>query len=309
MDLPAETLRCLREAGRIAAEARDRGARLIVPGASLREVCVAVEDHIRARGGGVAFPAQSSRNGIAAHYCASPEDETRYERGDLAKLDIGVHVDGWVVDTATTVAVGANGDAHPLVAAVEEALGAAIRAARPGVPVRALSEAIETTLRRRGVRPLRNLCGHGVGRWTVHRPPAIPNVADRSPERLESGAVVAIEPFATDGRGEVVENGPPEVFRLDPQRDVQELGEEPVVDAMRSFRGLPFSRRQLAAHPREAVERTIRALRAARHLMAYPPLVEEGGRPVAQAEHTIYVGPEGVEVLTGGGPEGDRRGA
>ncbi len=75
-------------------------------GASLREVCQAVDDEIVRLGGQPAFPTQSSRNEIAAHYCPSPEDETRYADGDLAKLDVGVHLDGYVVDTATTVNVG-----------------------------------------------------------------------------------------------------------------------------------------------------------------------------------------------------------
>ena len=48
MELPSDTLRCLREAGRIAAEARTHGARLIVPGASLREVCEEVERRMAA---------------------------------------------------------------------------------------------------------------------------------------------------------------------------------------------------------------------------------------------------------------------
>ena len=59
-------LACLREAGRIASAARERGARLIVPGAALREVSEAVEHDIRKHGGGLAFPVQSSRNMIAA---------------------------------------------------------------------------------------------------------------------------------------------------------------------------------------------------------------------------------------------------
>jgi len=42
----------------------------------------------------------------------------------------------------------------------------------------------------------------------------------------------------------------------------------------------------------------LRALRAAGHLGVYPPLVEAHQSKVAQAEHTLYLGPEGVEVLT-----------
>ncbi len=127
-----EVLAVLREAGRVAAAARDMGARLIVPGAALREVCEAVEDEIRRRGGALAFPAQTSRNQIAAHYCPSPEDGTLYEEGDLAKLDIGVHIDGWVVDTAVTVNVGGRAAPQRLVDAARAALEAAIdTASRP----------------------------------------------------------------------------------------------------------------------------------------------------------------------------------
>ena len=97
--LDRDPLECLRQAGRVAAEAREAGARV-------REVCVAVEEAIARRGAGQAFPVQSSRNAVAAHDCPSPDDGTRYAEGDLAKLDIGVEVDGWVVDTALTVNVG-----------------------------------------------------------------------------------------------------------------------------------------------------------------------------------------------------------
>jgi methionine aminopeptidase len=76
------------------------------------------------------------------------------------------------------------------------------------------------------------------------------------------------------------------------------VGDPAVVEALRSLRGLPFARRQLATLPRPAVEATLQALSRTGALMAYPPLVETGGRPVAQAEHTVYVSAQGVEVLT-----------
>jgi methionyl aminopeptidase len=296
--LPHGVLDSLREAGRVASVAREAGARLIVPGATLRDVCEAVEDEITRRGGGLAFPAQSSRNEIAAHYCASPEDPTVYAEGDLAKLDLGVHVEGWVVDTALTVNVGDRPENRPFVEAARAALEAAIAAAGPGVAVRRLSQAIESTLRAYRLRPMRNLCGHGVARWTVHCPPAIPNVVDSTTDRLAPDALVAVEPFATDGDGEVIERGPAEVFRLDPRRATGATGVPEVVAAIRQLNGLPFARRQLRRFPRAAVEETLRALRAAGHLGVYPPLVEAQQRKVAQAEHTLYVGPEGVEVLT-----------
>lgn len=288
----------LREAGRVAAAARGMGARMIVPGASLREVCAAVEDEIRRRGAEPAFPTQSSLNEVAAHYCPSPEDETLYADGDLAKLDIGVHIDGYVVDTALTVNVGDRPENRRLVDAAQGALEAAIAVAGPGVPVRRVSGAIESALRRFAARPMRTLCGHHVGRWTVHCPPPIPNLPEDSPVCLALDAVVAIEPFATDGSGFVAERGRPEVFRVVPGReDGADLDPE-VLEALRRRRGLPFSRRDLLGFPRPLVEETLAHLRQRGALADYPPLLEMGGCPVAQAEHTLYLGPKGVEVLT-----------
>jgi methionyl aminopeptidase len=291
-------LEALREAGRIAAAVRDLAARRIVAGARVRDVCQEADEEIARRGAGAAFPTQSSRNEVAAHYCPSPTDETRYEDGDLAKLDLGVHVDGWVVDTALTVNVGDRPEGRPLVEAARAALEAAIAAARAEVPIRAISAAIEATIRGRGLRPMRNLCGHGVGRWRVHCPPPIPNIMEPAGARLEAGAVVAIEPFATSGGGLVVEQGEPEVFRFDPSRPDPGGADEEVIAAIRAFRGLPFARRQLAALPADRVEETLGVLARRRSLQSYPPLVEASGRPVAQAEHTIYLGEEGTLVLT-----------
>jgi methionyl aminopeptidase len=295
-----DALECLREAGRIAAAARDHGAALIKPGASVREVCEAVELEIQRRGGQPAFPAQSSRNQVAAHYCPSPEDETAYAVGDVAKLDIGVHVDGWVVDTALTVNVGDVPANRPLVKAAADALEAAIGAAGSGVPVAHVAAVIEATIRAHRLRPVANLCGHGVGRWLVHCAPPVPNVPEGSTAVLSEGTAVAIEPFATTGAGRVVERGEAQVFRL-----VEREGLPPgdgvsarALEAMRALNGLPFARRQLAHVPRPEVEESLATLLKQRRVMAYPPLVEPTGALVAQAEHTLWLGRDGVEVLT-----------
>lgn len=282
----------------MAAAARAQGARAIVAGARVRDVCEGVEAEIRRRGGGIAFPVQSSRNEVAAHYCPAPDDDTVYADGDLAKLDIGVEVDGWVVDTATTVNVGDRPDNRLLVEAAEAALRAAVAAVRPGVEVTRVSAAIEATIVSFGLRAMRNLCGHGVGRWTVHCAPPIPNVPDGSTDRLAQDAVVAIEPFATRGAGVVSEQGRSEVFRYG-GRDATSAGvDAAIVEAIRAFNGLPFARRQLARFDRAAVDAALEVLVARQIVAQYPPLVERSGRPVAQAEHTIYVGADGVEVLT-----------
>jgi methionyl aminopeptidase len=235
---------------------------------------------------------------VAAHYCPAPDDRTEYASGDLAKLDLGVHVDGFVVDTAVTVDVGGESPQAGLVAGTDEALAAAIALARPGLPVRELSAAIERVIRAHGARPVRNIGGHGVARWQVHCPPPIPNVPEDGRDRLAKGMTVAIEPFATAGEGLVAESGRAEIFRFDPRHPGDDEIEPALMQRIRGFRGLPFARRQLAGFATAAIEQALKILAAAGGLQAYPPLVEVSGAPVAQTEHTILVTDAGAEVLT-----------
>jgi methionyl aminopeptidase len=243
---------------------------------------------------------QTSVNEVAAHDCPSPEDERTYASGDIVKLDVGVHVDGYVVDTATTVAVGATSP-PPLVIAARAALEAALQVAGPNVPIWRLSAAIATTLRTFGVRPMRNLCGHHVGRFTVHCPPPVPNLPEDADGLLVVGAAVAIEPFATEGPGRVAEEGEPQVFRLPQEKDPGPVATgfpAALREAILAFRGLPFSRRDLRAFPRTEVEAGLSRLRERTVLQSYAPLVETTRRKVAQAEHTILVTAAGAIVLT-----------
>jgi methionyl aminopeptidase len=213
-------------------------------------------------------------------------------------VDVGVHIDGYVVDTATTVVVGGVTTGPPLVQAARAALEAAIQAAGPHVPIWRLSAAIATTLRTFGVRPMRNLCGHHVGRWTVHCAPPVPNLPEDADGTLMPGAALAIEPFATEGPGRVIEEGEAQVFRLLPDRDPGSEVSAPVREALLGRRGLPFSRRDLRGLPRPDVEDALVRLRDRGVLHGYAPLVETTRRKVAQAEHTILVTKVGVEVVT-----------
>ena len=291
-------LDCFRRAARIAKECRDWAAESIRPGVEVRSILESVEDLIRERGAQPGFPAQSSRNSVAAHYCSPPGDPLRYEEGDCVKVDIGVHVDGYVADTATTVDLSADGRWQGLIQASRDALAAAIATVEEGVPVGRIGAAIERTIMAAGYEPIRNLTGHGLGRWKVHTPPQIPNYAEHGGGSLRVGMVFAIEPFACTGRGLIREKGKAEVFMmLRPPRKAKGL-DRGVLEAIHSWRGLPIARRYFAHLDRDAVEDTIAKLARQGSLMRYPPLVEEEGVMVAQSEHTLYLGPEGVEVLT-----------
>jgi methionyl aminopeptidase len=296
--MDAYALECLRKAGRIASECREWARDAIQPGVTVRSVLETIESMIRERGGQPGFPAQSSRNHVAAHYCSSPEDELQYEEGDCVKVDLGVHVDGWICDTATSVDLSADGRWKGLVQASSDALAAAIATVDDGVPVGEIGSAIERTILATGYEPVRNLTGHGLARWKVHTAPQIPNYGERGGGRLKRGMLFAIEPFASTGRGYIKERGKAEVFMMvRPPRKAKGLDRD-VLRAIDAWRGLPIARRYFEDLDREAVEDTLTKLARQGSLVRYPPLVEEDDVMVAQTEHSIYLGPDGVEILT-----------
>jgi methionyl aminopeptidase len=294
----SEALEKHRQAGRIAAECREWARQAIQPGVELRSILETIESMIRERGADLAFPAQSSRNDCAAHYCSAPGDSMRYEVGDCVKVDMGVHVDGYIADTACTVDLSEDGRWGSLIKASSDALAAAIATIEDGIQVGQIGAVVERTIMGAGFEPVRNLTGHGLGRWKVHTAPQIPSYAERGGGRLTEGMVFAVEPFACTGRGYIREQGRAEVFMMvRPPRRAKGIDKD-VLKAIEGWRGLPIARRYFNHLDTEKVEDAISKLARQGSLMRYPPLVEEPGVMVAQTEHTLYLGPDGVEILT-----------
>lgn len=120
--------------------------------------------------------------------------------GDLLSMDIAVAIDGWVADSARSVIVGTpRPDDQRLVEATEEALGAAIDAARPGGRLGDISAAIGAVAAAHGYRVNTEFGGHGLGR-TMHEDPHVANVgrAGRG-MKLRPGLTLALEPWFTLG--------------------------------------------------------------------------------------------------------------
>ncbi|MCB9918797.1 MAG: type II methionyl aminopeptidase [Planctomycetes bacterium] len=288
-----------REAGRIAAAAREHAKALITPGRLMREVVEACEAKIFELGGQLAFPAQISKNHVAAHYCPPPDDTTIIEDGDILKLDCGVHVDGYVADNAVTVDLR-DGPDGALASASRMALENVIAMIGPGVAVRDIGKTIQDTIESMGLKPVFNLTGHGVARWVIHCAPSIPNYDDQRKGTIKPGQVIACEPFASDGRGYIEEVGEPEVFQQSRPLKMRDKLPSRIEEALEAFRRLPFARRDLMRffEDEKESEETLRYLRKKRLLTEYPPLAEKKGTRISQHEHTILITETGAEVTT-----------
>jgi len=292
VDFESEEYEQCREAGEILAQVRDEAAERVEVGASHLELAEWTEDRIRELGGEPAFPVNISIDEEAAHATPSIDDDSTFGE-EMINLDIGVHVDGWLADTAVTVDLSGHSE---LAEAPAEALDAAIDVVEPGVETGEIGAAIEEVIDGYGYNPVVNLTGHGLGHWEQHTTPNIPNRAVSQSVELQAGDVVAIEPFATDGGGKVREGNEEEIFALEEEGSVRNRAAREALDQItEEFRTLPFATRWLdGTRP----EMALRRLQRQDIVHGYPVLKEADGSLVSQKEHTIIVTDDGCEVTT-----------
>lgn len=286
-----------RRAGKIAKEALGLARELAKEGASLIGLAEEVEGLIRSRGAKCAFPINICMNSQAAHYTPAEKDPLRFARGDVVKLDVGVHVNGFIADTAATVEISTS-NWTSLIRASSEALDAALEMIVPGIEAGSIGAAIENTILAHGFRPVRNLTGHSMERNNLHAGVTVPNVASRDRSKLVSGMAVAIEPFATDGKGEVGDGKNGNIFRVVRKHGILSSGSNEFLDALiREFDHLPFASRWCASIDKD-YQSLLRKNWMHRSVQGYPILSEVSSGMVSQAEHSIMILDNEVVVYT-----------
>lgn len=203
----------IRRAAQAAASVKNRLASMIRPGITTKDVDDMAAAMIAAEGGISAF---LGYRGFPGQLCVSLNDEVvhgigsadkRIEAGDVVSLDVGVDIDGFIGDNATSVFVGdkkPSPDVIRLLKGTEESLDAAIKICLPGKNIGDVSAAVEKVAKRNGLSIVREYVGHGCG-VKLHEPPEIPNYRTRnSGPELRPGMVLAIEPMLNLGRRNVI---------------------------------------------------------------------------------------------------------
>lgn len=299
MAMDEQALELLRKAGKIAAKARDLGAKEIKPGAKVYDICELVERIIIEEGAKPAFPCNLSINVEAAHYSPLINDTKVIPEGAVVKLDVGAHIDGYITDTAVTVVL--DDKYQRLAEAARDALEAAIANMKPGVSLGDIGRSIEKVIRAYGFRPIRNLGGHLIRRYELHAGVFVPNIYERGLGRVIEGNVYAIEPFATNGQGEVIEGKEVTIY------SIRSLNVKNLTDEERKFleeiykraNMLPFNERWFKdlGEP-EYIRQMFKTLARRGALHQYPILLEVGKGMVSQFEHTVLVTKDGAEILT-----------
>jgi methionyl aminopeptidase len=194
-------------AGRIVAETLDLVRSMVRPGISTEELDSAAEKFIRRHPG--ATPSFKGLYGFPKTLCVSinqeivhgiPSPRRVLREGSIVSVDVGVHLEGFHADAATTIAVGEIApEARRLLEVTQKALAAGIAEARIGNHIGDIGHAVQTVAEGAGFGVVRELVGHGVGE-RMHEDPQVPNHGQphRGP-RLQAGMTLAIEPMITLG--------------------------------------------------------------------------------------------------------------
>jgi methionyl aminopeptidase len=293
-------------AGEVGAEALAVGRRLAVPGAKLVDVATAVEEHIRSRGLGPAFPCTLSIDHVAAHYTPTHDDATVLAEGQVVKIDCGAELDGALSDNACTVEVGGGTTHRRLIEASEACLKEAVSILGPNVDLGTVGAAIEMTAKDFGFRTLQNLTGHSLERFNLHAGLTVPNVSMKVHRRPRIGDVLACEPFVTDGQAGRVENsGPGNIYHFQRSRPLRLPSAKKLLGHIeRNHPKLAFAERWLtgALEPHKLNVNLLQLQKEAA-LKHYPALAEASGGMVAQTEATILITEDGCVVTTRAKPQ------
>ncbi|MCK5397785.1 MAG: type II methionyl aminopeptidase [Thermoplasmata archaeon] len=285
------------KAGQIASKVRGQAADMLQEGNLLLDVAEFAESEIIKLGGKPAFPVNLAIDTIAAHYTPHSEDPLTFQAGQIVKLDLGVHVDGYIADTALTVEISTN-KWKSLIDASADSLTAVLDALRPGIMVRDLGAMIEQIIRSRGFEPISNLSGHSLEQFNLHAGISVPNVSDTSADDLKPGMAVAIEPFATNGVGRVAGRKSGNIYKLLRMKELPDPELNEIVHEVHAeFNCLPFPERWVAKRFDKSDKKLKKLLRQG-IVATYPILSEVKGGMVSQMEHTIVMTSEGAIITT-----------
>lgn len=284
------------KAGKIAKEVVIYAKSIIKKDVPLLDIAQKIEGKIIELGGGIAFPVNLSINEVAAHFTPYYDDETLAH--GLLKVDIGVHVDGFVADTAFSVDLENSDENKKLIKASKKALENSIEICKEGVSTDEIGDVIFNTIKSFGFSSIINLGGHGLGRYDFHAEPFIPNINTNKNILLENNQY-AIEPFATNGNGKVHDGSPHGIYVLIDTKNVRSpIAKEILNFVIEEYGYFPFASRWLVNEFGTKALLCLRQLEQNENLHHFSQLIESSGGIVSQAEHSILIEGENVLVTT-----------
>jgi methionyl aminopeptidase len=297
------SVECLERAACIHKQVRGELYPLLRPGVKLLDLANFVEKRTvelsnekNSLNKGIGFPIGLSINNCAAHYHPCENDPTQLKHDDIIKVDFGVEVGGWIIDSAFTVYFD---DRHePLANAVREATELGIKNAAVDADIDEWSRSIQEVMEAHEVHPIRNLGGHNILKGLIHGEYYLPSYPGQPliHKRFAEG-VYAIETFGSTGTDMAIGSGETTIYRTNPYKNPLlklDSSRKFMSKLQQSFKTLPFSTRFIDFAPNPKTQLNI--LSTNKNIIDYPPLSVIDGN-TAQYEHTIYLGENGQKIV------------
>ncbi|KNH06716.1 methionyl aminopeptidase 2 like [Perkinsela sp. CCAP 1560/4] len=260
---------------------------------------------------GQAFPTGCSLNSVAAHWTPNSGDRTVLSYDDVCKIDFGTQVEGAIIDSAWTVTFNPVYD--ELKNAVQAATNAGIKEAGIDVRLCDVGEKINEVMtsyevcinnKVYPVKPIKNLHGHSMERYTIHAGKSVPLYNNKDTTKMEEGELYAIETFGSTGKGRVVDEYPCSHYMIAPDASsiyCRTDKERKLFNHIKkTFSTLAFSRKWLDRTGFERHILTLNSLVKQGLVEEYPALTDTKGCFTAQYEHSILLRSNCKEILSRG---------
>lgn len=204
----------IRESCKIVAETLQLLKTKVKPGITTLELDKIAEDYILSNNAKAAFKGYSQAGSykFPGSICTSVDDAVVHgipgqrvlNNGEIISLDVGVYKNGYYGDAAISVPVGSiSEEKQKLLDVTEKSLHLGIEEAKESHRVHDISGTIQEYIEENGFSVVRELCGHGVGKF-LHEDPSVPNFGKKGTgAKLRNGMTLAIEPMVNLGKSEV----------------------------------------------------------------------------------------------------------
>ncbi|KAL1379032.1 hypothetical protein pipiens_015195 [Culex pipiens pipiens] len=262
---------------------------------------------------GIAFPTCLSVNNCICHFSPSKNDpDYTLKAGDVVKIDLGAHIDGFIAVAAHTIVVGATGEAKAtgraadVVLAAYHASQAALRQLKDGTSNYAVTEAVQKIAAEYKCKPIEGMLSHQLkqfkidGEKTIIQNPTIAQKKEHEKCTFEKYEVYAMDVLVSTGEGLGKE--------LDTKVSIYKKTEENYLLKLKASRAfyaevkkkygtMPFNLRNFE----EEAKAKMGVHECVTHKLVEPfqVLYEKHNEIVAQFKNTVLILPNGLTVVTG----------
>lgn len=262
---------------------------------------------------GIAFPTCISINNCICHYSPLKSDpELKLKNGDLIKIDMGGHIDGYIAVVAHSLVVGASkenpitGPAADVMNAAHQAASVALRLVVPGGENEIVTDAVQKVAESYKCKPISGMLSHELKQFRIDGDKSIiqnPTEAQKkSHEKCEFAVneVYAIDVLIStgDGKGRELDTRATIYKKTDEVYQLKMRASRNVLsDVDKKFGVMPFTLRYFD----DEVKAKMGLKECVNHKLIepFPVLHEKEGELVAQFKFTVLLLPTRSHKITG----------